>query len=189
MGGTPRPGTISWTDLTVADADAVCEFYQAVTGWAPEPESWTPVPQPEAPVQTTVEAPMEAMVEAPAEAVVEAMAEALAEAPAPPPAPEPLMQTLTAAIDILPQRTSLRTALRRGRRRGDPQATSGLPFNGGFDPIAPAREFARREGFGAPESEQVAVAVSPETSVASATATGRPFRGTRKTVEPKTMNS
>ena len=39
MGGTPRPGTISWTDLTVADADAVCEFYQAVTGWAPEPVS------------------------------------------------------------------------------------------------------------------------------------------------------
>ena len=39
MGGTPRPGTISWTDLTVEDADGICDFYQAVTGWAPEPLS------------------------------------------------------------------------------------------------------------------------------------------------------
>jgi uncharacterized protein len=39
MGGTPRPGTISWTDLTVANADEVRDFYEAVTGWAPEPLS------------------------------------------------------------------------------------------------------------------------------------------------------
>ena len=36
MGGTPRPGTITWTDLTIADADGVRDFYQAVTGWTPE---------------------------------------------------------------------------------------------------------------------------------------------------------
>jgi uncharacterized protein len=39
MGGTPRPGTISWTDLTVEDADRIRDFYQSVTGWAPEPIS------------------------------------------------------------------------------------------------------------------------------------------------------
>jgi uncharacterized protein len=39
MGGTPRPGTISWTDLTVADADGIRDFYQSVAGWAPEPLS------------------------------------------------------------------------------------------------------------------------------------------------------
>jgi len=39
MGGPPRPGTISWTDLTVEDADGISDFYQAVTGWAPEPLS------------------------------------------------------------------------------------------------------------------------------------------------------
>ena len=36
MSATPDPGSISWTDLTVADAEAVRDFYQAVVGWAPE---------------------------------------------------------------------------------------------------------------------------------------------------------
>jgi hypothetical protein len=72
------------------------------------------------------------------------------------PASEQLTQTLTAAIDILPQRTSIRTALRRGRRRGDPQPSTGRPFNGGFDPIAPAREFALREGFGSMQEPEQA---------------------------------
>ena len=39
MGGTPRPGTITWTDLTVENADAIKDFYQSVTGWSPEPLS------------------------------------------------------------------------------------------------------------------------------------------------------
>jgi predicted enzyme related to lactoylglutathione lyase len=39
MGGTPRPGTISWTDLTVDNADELREFYRSVTGWTPEPVS------------------------------------------------------------------------------------------------------------------------------------------------------
>jgi predicted enzyme related to lactoylglutathione lyase len=30
---TPKPGTISWTDLTVPDAPAVRDFYAAVVGW------------------------------------------------------------------------------------------------------------------------------------------------------------
>lgn len=30
------PGTIVWTDLTVADAPGVRDFYQAVVGWRPE---------------------------------------------------------------------------------------------------------------------------------------------------------
>jgi predicted enzyme related to lactoylglutathione lyase len=34
--GTPRPGMISWTDLTVEDADTIRDFYEAVTGWIPE---------------------------------------------------------------------------------------------------------------------------------------------------------
>lgn len=36
---TPAPaiGTIAWTDLTVPDADAVRDFYQAVVGWTSEP--------------------------------------------------------------------------------------------------------------------------------------------------------
>ena len=37
MSATPRPGTISWQDLTVADAEAVRDFYQSVVGWAPTP--------------------------------------------------------------------------------------------------------------------------------------------------------
>lgn len=31
--GTARVGTISWRDLTVENADAVRDFYQAVVGW------------------------------------------------------------------------------------------------------------------------------------------------------------
>jgi uncharacterized protein len=37
MSSTPRPGTITWQDLTVADATAVRDFYEAVVGWTPEP--------------------------------------------------------------------------------------------------------------------------------------------------------
>ncbi|MBM3852769.1 MAG: VOC family protein [Verrucomicrobia bacterium] len=33
----PQPGTISWTDLTVPNADAVRDFYRAVTGWKHSP--------------------------------------------------------------------------------------------------------------------------------------------------------
>jgi len=33
---TPQPGTIAWTDLTVPDADALRDFYAAVTGWESE---------------------------------------------------------------------------------------------------------------------------------------------------------
>jgi len=39
MAGTPRPGTITWTDLTVDQADTLRDFYASVTGWAPEPVS------------------------------------------------------------------------------------------------------------------------------------------------------
>ena len=35
--GKPRPGSIEWVDLTVADAEAIRDFYAAVTGWAPSP--------------------------------------------------------------------------------------------------------------------------------------------------------
>ena len=37
MGSTPRPGTITWIDITVEDADRLRDFYQSVTGWSPEP--------------------------------------------------------------------------------------------------------------------------------------------------------
>ena len=33
----PKPGTIAWHDLTVANADRVRDFYQAVVGWKPDP--------------------------------------------------------------------------------------------------------------------------------------------------------
>ena len=36
MSSTPRPGTISWQDLTVADAEGLRDFYAAVVGWEPE---------------------------------------------------------------------------------------------------------------------------------------------------------
>jgi predicted enzyme related to lactoylglutathione lyase len=39
MGGSPRPGSITWTDLTVDDAERVRDFYHAVTGWTPVPLS------------------------------------------------------------------------------------------------------------------------------------------------------
>lgn len=39
MGGTPRAGSITWTDLTVEDAERVRDFYHAVTGWTPVPLS------------------------------------------------------------------------------------------------------------------------------------------------------
>ncbi|HST86000.1 MAG TPA: nitrate- and nitrite sensing domain-containing protein [Kineosporiaceae bacterium] len=138
--------------------------------WAPEPEAWTPVPQPEA---------------TPAVPQPEPKAESAAA--------ESLSQTLTAAIDILPQRTSIRTALRRGRRRGDPQPMAGRPFNGGFDPIAPAREFALREGFGSmQEPEQAtgdrsgAAAEVPMTSgptAGSVSAPSQPWSSTNVPVE------
>lgn len=35
----PRPGTIVWTDLTVAQADLLRDFYGAVVGWSHEPVS------------------------------------------------------------------------------------------------------------------------------------------------------
>jgi len=31
------PGQIGWVDLTVPNADAVCDFYRDVTGWTPAP--------------------------------------------------------------------------------------------------------------------------------------------------------
>jgi uncharacterized protein len=37
MSSTSRPGTITWQDLTVADAETIRDFYCAVVGWTPEP--------------------------------------------------------------------------------------------------------------------------------------------------------
>ena len=37
MTDTPRPGTIMWRDLTVADAGRVRAFYEAVVGWRADP--------------------------------------------------------------------------------------------------------------------------------------------------------
>ena len=37
MSTTPKMGTIGWIDLTVPDADAIRDFYSAVTGWSPSP--------------------------------------------------------------------------------------------------------------------------------------------------------
>ena len=39
MSPTPKPGEISWTDLTVEQAEQIRDFYQAVVGWTPEPLS------------------------------------------------------------------------------------------------------------------------------------------------------
>jgi uncharacterized protein len=39
MSATPDPGTISWQDLTVDEAEQVRDFYQAVVGWTPEAQS------------------------------------------------------------------------------------------------------------------------------------------------------
>ena len=33
----PKPGTISWTDLTVEDAEQIRDFYSKVVGWEPTP--------------------------------------------------------------------------------------------------------------------------------------------------------
>ena len=37
--GKAEIGTIGWTDLTVADADGVRDFYADVVGWKPQPVS------------------------------------------------------------------------------------------------------------------------------------------------------
>ena len=37
MSAAPRPGMISWHDLTVEDADQLRDFYQSVAGWSPAP--------------------------------------------------------------------------------------------------------------------------------------------------------
>ena len=37
MSSTPRPGTVTWQDLTVEDAERIRDFYQSVVGWKPEP--------------------------------------------------------------------------------------------------------------------------------------------------------
>lgn len=39
MSATPKPGEISWIDLTVERAEQIRDFYQAVVGWTPEPLS------------------------------------------------------------------------------------------------------------------------------------------------------
>ena len=39
MSSTPRPGTVTWQDLTVDHAESVRDFYQAVAGWQAEPVS------------------------------------------------------------------------------------------------------------------------------------------------------
>ena len=36
MSGPTRPGTISWTDLTIADAERLRDFYESVADWSPE---------------------------------------------------------------------------------------------------------------------------------------------------------
>lgn len=36
MSASPKPGTVGWIDLTVADADGTRDFYQAVVGWKSE---------------------------------------------------------------------------------------------------------------------------------------------------------
>ena len=39
MSPTSKLGEISWTDLTVEQAEQIRDFYQAVVGWTPEPLS------------------------------------------------------------------------------------------------------------------------------------------------------
>ncbi len=34
---TPKPGTVTWFDLTIPNADAVRDFYSAVAGWSVMP--------------------------------------------------------------------------------------------------------------------------------------------------------
>ena len=163
---SPEPATAAWTPepATYPPTPEVWSPEAEAPAWAPEPEA-----QPWSPEAAPAWQPEAAAPAWPPEAPVPGWApepEAWSPVPQPesrpPAAAEPLMQTLTAAIDILPQRTSIRTALRRGRRKGDPQPSTAQPFNGGFDPIAPAREFARREGFGPTEPEPVADGRSAE---------------------------
>lgn len=35
----PEVGTIGWTDLTIPNAEKVCDFYSKVVGWKPRPLS------------------------------------------------------------------------------------------------------------------------------------------------------
>jgi predicted enzyme related to lactoylglutathione lyase len=37
MSTPPRPGTITWQDLTVPDAEALRDFYASVVGWKAQP--------------------------------------------------------------------------------------------------------------------------------------------------------
>jgi predicted enzyme related to lactoylglutathione lyase len=37
MASTPRPGSITWNDLTVENAEQLRDFYHSVTGWTPDP--------------------------------------------------------------------------------------------------------------------------------------------------------
>lgn len=39
MSSTPQPGTVTWQDLTVEDAERIRDFYQSVVGWTPQPVS------------------------------------------------------------------------------------------------------------------------------------------------------
>ncbi len=39
MAEKAKPGSIGWTDLTVADAEALRDFYTRVTGWKAQPLS------------------------------------------------------------------------------------------------------------------------------------------------------
>ena len=36
MSSAPRPGSITWQDLTVEDAEKVRDFYASVVGWKAE---------------------------------------------------------------------------------------------------------------------------------------------------------
>jgi hypothetical protein len=142
--------TESWSASEPATQEAETASWSAEPGasetepWSPEPaatqaQSWSPEPEPEPEPWTSESASQEqtATPVAPTEMRSE------------------LSQTLTASIDILPARTTFRTALSRGRRKNDAAGAEATPFNGGFDPIAPAREFALREGFGSdPDPEQ-----------------------------------
>ena len=172
---TPEPAAAGWAPEPVAEAwapepaPAAWTPEPAAEAWTPEPaaEAWAPEPAPAAwtPDPVAYQSAPEAWTPEPEPTAWTPEPATWTPDPQPEPRPEPaaiqpLAQTLTAAIDILPQRTSIRTALRRGRRKGDPQPTNGLPFYGGFDPIASAREFAQREGFGS-SAEQAPEPAAP----------------------------
>jgi signal transduction histidine kinase len=141
--------TGGWAPETVPDAPAD-------GGWTPETASWnagteeSPEPRwtPETASWSTAEA-AEPQVWAPEGAGVGELTWGEEETYAHP-VESPLAQTLSAAIDILPQRKGIRAL---GRGKGKKSPASAAPFTGGFDPIAPAREFALREGFGEAEGE------------------------------------